>query len=95
MNQVPDYRDQIKYCGYVIYQNPTGNKDILLKSKLWMCENTKLTKLLILKIDIKIKMKNSTVFHGRKVHFYKLLWWKRIIFIKNKVDNVFVHIKEE
>jgi hypothetical protein len=34
MNQVPDYRDQIKFCGYAIYQNPTGNKDILLKSRL-------------------------------------------------------------
>ena len=35
MNQVPDYRDQIKYCGYAIYQNLSGKKDLLLKSKLW------------------------------------------------------------
>ena len=38
MNQVPDYRDQIKYGGYAIYENPSGNKDILLKSKLWRRE---------------------------------------------------------
>lgn len=34
MNQLPNYSDQIKFCGFAIYQNPTGNKDILLRSKL-------------------------------------------------------------
>ena len=34
MNQLPDYRDQIKYCGYAIYKH-NGKKDILIQSKLW------------------------------------------------------------
>jgi hypothetical protein len=34
MNQLPDYRDQIKYCGYAVYKH-NGKKDVLIRSKLW------------------------------------------------------------
>jgi|688.fasta_scaffold402995_1 hypothetical protein len=38
MNQIPDYRDQIKYCGYAVYTH-NGKKDVLIKSKLWILKN--------------------------------------------------------